>query len=180
MLEYALRQSYIFNLNRCWQEGKVLARQCFIMLLCIINNLARNPNKDEWPAEQSTHPGMALSSTTLYFSIFILNNILWTSAGIIIIIANIGLCSARGPFDVFILGGMLCVAKKTRSQPPASTSTNEPEIMHHELSTTSARAPDKSYQEISEGILAAARFKHVTCLDCEVNLYNEKTSNLWI
>ena len=78
------------------------------MLLCIINNLARNPNKDEWPAEQSTHQAMALSSTTLYFSIFILNNILWTSAGIIIIIANIGLCSARGPFDVFILGGMLC------------------------------------------------------------------------
>ena len=66
---------------------------------------------------------------------------------------------------------VVCVAKKTRSQPPASTSTNEPEIMHHELSTTSARAPDKSYQEISEGILAAARFKHVTCIDCEVNLY---------
>ena len=32
-------------------------------------------------------------------------------------------------------------------------------------------APDKSYQEISEGILAAARFKHATCIDCEVNLY---------
>ena len=73
---------------------------------------------------------------------------------------------------------VVCVAKKTRAQPPASTSTNEPEIMHHELSTTSARAPDKSYQEISEGILAAARFKHVTCIDCEVNLYKWKSSKL--
>ena len=104
LLEYAFRQSYIFNLKCCWQEGKVLARHCFIMLLCIINNLTRNPNKDEWPAEQSTHQGMALSSPTLYFSMFILSNTLWTSAGII----YIGLCSASGPFDVFILGGMLC------------------------------------------------------------------------
>ena len=92
------------------------------------------------------------------------------------LLASSSLCSARGPFDVFILGECCvgCVAKKTRSQPPASTSTNEPEIMHHELSTTSARAPDKSYEEISEGILAAARFKHVTCIDCEVNLYKWK------
>ena len=125
-----------------------------------------NPLTKPWFYHQQ--PSIFLYSfSAIFFSIFILSNILCSYAGIIII--------ARGPFDVFILGGMLCgVAKKTRSQPPASTSTNEPEIMHHELSTTSARAPDKSYQEISEGILAAARFKHVTCIDCEVNLYKWK------
>ena len=122
-----------------------------------------NPLTLAWLYHQQLSIFLYLSSTIFF------ERLLASSSSLL----TLGCVVHAGPLTCSSWGEccVVCVAKKTRAQPPASTSTNEPEIMHHELSTTSARAPDKSYQEISEGILAAARFKHVTCIDCEVNLY---------
>ena len=122
-----------------------------------------NPLTKPWLYHQQLSIFLYLSSTIFF------ERLLASSSSLL----TLGCVVHAGPLTCSSWGEccVVCVAKKTSSQPPASTSTNEPEIMHHELSTTSARAPDKSYQEISEGILAAARFKHVTCIDCEVNLY---------
>ena len=125
-------------------------------MLCIINNLARNPYKEEWPARAFSHQEAAWSLHLPHKCFPFLQR----SPNKDIIISccpssSLLTLSSRPPLTGSSKGGMLCKKRFSRGgEAPgalrtSSPTTNEPEIMHHELST-SLPPTKKKYPEISE------------------------------
>ena len=122
-----------------------------------------NPLTKAWLYHHQLSIFLYLSSTILF------ERLLASSTLGCVVRAGPLTCSSWGECCV------VCVAKKTRAQPPASTSTNEPEIMHHELSTTSllcshlTKVIKKYLKEFYPRPTLNVTEVTLHCVDCEVH-----------